>query len=130
MKIPAYNKFGNIRTSGAASKGEAALHEYLLWRQKAGEIRNVRTQQSVYLTDARIQYIADFAYEVRTGYVDKDRFDLWESEWAEFKGFETDTWRIKRRLWMHYGPGRLVVYKGSATKLSQFEVLDPWKKEK
>ena len=52
-----------------------------------------------------------------------------EIYWVEAKGFETDVYRIKRRLWLWYGPGRLEVYKGSAQRVTLFETLVP-KKEK
>lgn len=125
VRLPAYNKYSNVRTSGSASKAEAALHEYLAWREKAGEIRNLKPQQSVYLTNARIQYITDFGYEVLVTL--DNRTQDWVPEWAEFKGLETPVWRIKRRLWMYYGPGPLVVYKGGARSLAQFEIIEPRK---
>lgn len=85
-----------------ASKLEAALFDELHLREKAGEIKDLRDQVSVYLTDARIQYIVDFEY-----------YDLREDQtvWAEAKGFETPVWKIKKRLWKCYGPGRLDVYR-------------------
>ena len=84
------------------SKGEANHHAGLALREKAGEISGLKTQVQVHLTDARILYKPDFFY-----------FDnsLEECVWEEYKGIETPVWRIKRRLWKVYGPGRLrVVY--------------------
>lgn len=69
--------------------------------ERGGQLRDIESQVSVYLTDARIQYIVDFrAVEARTGVV----------EYHEGKGMDTPVWRLKRRLWQFYGPGRLVVW--------------------
>lgn len=76
--------------------------------EKAGEVKDIRQQESVYLTAARIQYIVDFS--------------LWdlklnEKVWVEAKGFSTDVWKIKCRLWQAgYGPGRLHIYRASKSK--------------
>lgn len=101
-------KYGNkkISTAGRSfdSKLESAGYQILLLREKAGEIRNIRQQVSVYLTLARIRYVADYAFEyVKTG----------ERAYAEFKGFKTPVWAIKRRLFEWYGDGPLEIYEGS-----------------
>lgn len=99
-----------------ASKGEANLYDHLCWLEKAGKIRGIRCQVTVYLTEARIMYKPDFAFtEASSG----------ECIYAEFKGFETPEWRIKRRLWEYYGPGRLQVFKGSAESLRMTEEIVP-----
>jgi len=70
----------------------------------------------VYLTKARILYIPDFKV-----------FDhgLGDFSWEEFKGFETDTWRIKRRLWLNYGPGILNVWKANRAGVYLHETIKP-----
>lgn len=118
------SKFKNERTEQAgisfSSKGEAGLHQMLLLMEKAGEVSSIRVQDHVYLTDARILYIADFVvWDVK----------LSETVWIEYKGFETDVWRIKRRLWMHYGPGKLRVYKGQRGGITLKETLDVCRKD-
>lgn len=117
------NRYNNVPTEkngqSFASKAEAALFEYLCLLEKAGEITDIRSQQHVYLTDARILYIADFsAIKVSTG----DRI------WMEQKGFETAVWRIKRRLWQWYGPGPLQIFKGDYRKISLYEEIIPCQK--
>lgn len=111
------NKFGAIRDTRAgrsfASKGEAQLYDYLIVKQRAKEISDLKCQVSVYLTNARILYIPDFSY-----------LEYGEKVWAEFKGFETAIWRIKRRLWKHYGPGRLEVYTKGRIGIMFKEVLN------
>lgn len=99
------HKYGAEKTSHAgysfASKGEARLFDELKLREAAGEISDIQVQDTFYLTAARIKYIADYSYtDCATG----------QRIAAEYKGFETPEWRIKRRLWEHYGPMSLVIY--------------------
>lgn len=102
------------------SKLEAAVFDILCLREKAGEIRNLRCQVHVYLTDARIGYIPDFGYEfVASG----------ESGFTEAKGFEDAVWKIKKRLWRFYGPGPLEIYQGRATKPKLVETIYPVQEE-
>ena len=103
-----------------ASQLEASVFEMLKLLERAGEIKDIRTQVSVFLTDARIEYKADFSYiGVKTG----------ETIYAEAKGYSQPTWELKRRLWQHYGPGLLVVYKGSASRPFIYETIIPIIKE-
>lgn len=99
-----------------ASKLEASLYAQLALEERAGLIKDIQVQDHIKLTDAEIVYIPDFKY-----------FDLKDNEWvwAEAKGMETDTWRLKRRLWMYYGPGKLKVFKGSWSRLVLHEVIVP-----
>lgn len=84
--------------------------------ERGGEIKDLRCQVNVHMTLARILYIADFSYiDVKTGVL----------TFEETKGFETDVWRIKRRLWMHYGLGPLHVYKGQGTRIIHYETITP-----
>lgn len=84
--------------------------------EKAGEIEILQTQDHVYLTDARILYIPDFKIFDKT---------IHETVHVEYKGPETAVWRIKRRLWIHYGPNRLRVYKGSGLRMIVTEEIIP-----
>ncbi len=118
--MSAANHYGSKRVTHAgrsfASKLEAAVFDLLALREKVGEIRNLKCQVHVYLTAARIVSIPDFQFEfAETG----------EIAWAEAKGFETDVWRIKKRLWGHYGPGPLEIWKGRAIKPKLVETVYP-----
>lgn len=99
-----------------ASKFEGALYLWLKLREKNDEIFEIKCQETVYLTDAKIIYKPDFSY-----------FDINSGTriYAEAKGYETSDWRIKRKLWMFYGPGKLEIYKGSANNFKLYETLDP-----
>lgn len=99
-----------------ASALEADLYGYLLMLERQGELCDLRCQPHVFLTEARVEMIPDFvAYDVA----------LSEEVYFEAKGFETDVYRIKRRLWMVYGPGRLRVFKGRVGKLKLTEEIIP-----
>jgi hypothetical protein len=95
-----------------ASKLEAAVYDIL---KSDALIKEIQPQDIVYLTDARILYKPDF----------KCLGQLANVFWVEAKGYETPEWRIKRRLWMHYGPGPLYIYMGSHTRPTLKEVLSP-----
>lgn len=128
--VMAFNRWNKFRSAGQkynsgrskldgysfASQMEAAGYLMLKAREQAGEIVVEKVQDRVFLTDADIEYRPDFKCRV----VATD-----EIFWVEIKGFETTDWRIKLRLWRHYGPGRLDVYKGSAKNLRLYESVIP-----
>jgi hypothetical protein len=97
-----------------ASQLEAAVYQWLQLREKNKEISDLRCQETVYLTKARIISKPDFSF-IENG----------SKRFAESKGFETPEWRIKRRLWEHYGPGPLEIYKGSAKSFRLHETIIP-----
>lgn len=118
LKTAGYHKYGAKRVTHAgmsfASKLEAALYDHLVFLASAGELSDIRCQPHVFLTSARIEYIVDFsALDVKSG----------ELTFYEAKGFETAVWRIKRKLWTHYGSGPLHVYKGRPGSLKLVEVV-------
>lgn len=108
MRFPKYrNQKVTYEGHSFASKLEAAVFQILKLRQTAKEIEIVKHQDHKYLSQARIQYIPDFKiFDYRVN----------DFVWVEAKGFETPEWRIKKRLWSFYGPGRLEIYKGSDKK--------------
>ena len=96
-------KYGNVKTviDGITfdSKAEAKRYEYLSLIQRAGHIRNLRTQVEFELipklvnengkTERAVKYKADFvySYEGTIGFVVED-----------VKGFKTKDYIIKRKL--------------------------------
>lgn len=108
------NKRTKISGRSFASRFEGDLFLMLEHLQKIGEIRDLKCQVSCYLTDARILYKPDFSF-VRDG----------QTVFAEAKGFETAVWRIKRRLWKHYGDGVLEVYKQGRSGPFLSETITP-----
>ena len=99
------------------SRLEGDLYIHLNNLQREGRIRDLRTKPNVYLTRARILIIRDFsAHDV----------DLGKTVYYEAKGFETETWKLKRRLWKHYGPGVLRVYwRSGKMRLKEVEAIVP-----
>ena len=88
---------------------------YLLLKNDP-EVAEVQIKASVHLTRAKILYKPDYKVLGRNGV-----------EWfCEAKGFEDEKWRIKRRLWMHYGPGELRIYHRQGKKgIVLHEVIVP-----
>lgn len=113
-------KFKNIKTEfngrSFASKGEAECYAYLCILERAGERKVLGQQKHVKLSKAQILYIPDFLTE-----------DLHTHEmiYCEFKGFETPEWKIKRRLWMAYGPAKLEIYKKIGGRVTLTETIIP-----
>lgn len=98
------------------SQGHAQCYVMLKLMEKAGDIKILKLEDSVRLSDAKIVYIADFRlYDVK----------MKNEWWGEFKGFETPVWRIKRKLWAFYGPGPLRIYKASGNRVYLHEEIIP-----
>lgn len=99
-----------------ASKGEKGCYSMLKLMELAGEIKILSLQDKVYLTHAKILYKPDFKI-----------MDLVANKvvWVEFKGKETASWGIKRRLWKFYGPGPLRVFKATGSRLFLDEEIIP-----
>jgi len=113
MRLFSKPKYSSKRTvvngSTFDSKAEAAYYIELALLLDKGDLISVELHPKVYLTTSRILYKPDFKI--------KDKFDrVW---YVDVKGFETPVFKIKKRLWKHYGDGclRLVKKSGSTFKL-------------
>ena len=107
LKRTGWNKYGAIRTRDPLdaarsfdSQGEAARANCLRLLQRGGEISDLQFQVTFRLTEAGIGYRADFVY------VEKGRTVA-----EDFKGVETERFRLICRLWRFYGPCLLRVTK-------------------
>lgn len=114
------NKYNNRKETrygiSFASKLEASVYDELKLLESAGQISDLRCQDIVYLTAARIGYRVDFsAHNENTG----------ERWYYEAKGYPTDVWKIKRRLWLQYGPGTLEIWGGTWIKPKVIETIYP-----
>lgn len=118
------NKYGGSQRKKHEHKGlkfdsklEAALFDLLSLRESAGEIHSLTHQPgTVFLSKARIQFRPDFRFvNCKTG----------KTEYAESKGFPNDRWPTKKKLWKHYGPGPLYIYRGTAARLRLDETVTP-----
>jgi hypothetical protein len=114
-------RYGNKRQTCALghshrSKLESAVCQMLQLREKAGELKLLQAEDHVYLTEARIGYIPDFkCQDTKTG----------EIFWVEAKGFANDRWPILKKLWAHYGMGRLEIWQGSHVNPRLVETIVP-----
>lgn len=99
-----------------ASKGEAGLFQYLKALEAKGELKIVALQPNVTLSPFKIKMIPDFLVR----YLNSE-----ELVYVEYKGFETDVYKIKREIWKVIGPGKLVVYKGYGSGLTITETIIP-----
>lgn len=98
-----------------ASKLEAAVYDILYLKMLAEEINNLVTQKRVYLLRTPdIYYIPDFYFEIN---------DV--PHYAEAKGYETPEWKIKKKLWSHFGPAQLDIYQGSYSSPRLVETIKP-----
>lgn len=104
VKKKGTNKYNAMRTAGFGSKLEASVYQLLLFRQKVGEIKDIKQQVSVDLS-CGINWKVDFQFY--------DRIRK-RTMYAEAKGIETERYRICLKLWRGgHGPGPLEIYKGS-----------------
>lgn len=112
-------KFGAIRTNGMSSKLEAAVHQILLIREKAGEISDIQQQCAVDLS-CGIKWKVDFSF--------LNNFSG-EKVWAEAKGVETERYRICLKLWRGgNGPGKIEIWKGDYRRPTCVEIITPTKR--
>lgn len=115
------SKYSNKKTNyggySFASQGERDCYQMLILMEKAGEIDFIQAQCKVHLLPG-INYIADFKI------FDKK---LKEFVWVEYKGFETEVWRIKKKIYAVHGAGRLRIYKGYGLRITLVEELIPRK---
>lgn len=112
-------KYGNKRSEVHGqwfdSKLEGDTYLMLLELFDQGLIRSIERQQTIKLTRAQIGYRVDFVIE------DKDGNLLG----VESKGLETDTWKIKKKLYRFYGPFPLQIYIRKGKKIVLDETIIP-----
>lgn len=115
-------KFGNTTTVGChygfshRSKLEAAVCQLIWLREKAGEIQHLQHEVHVYLTRARIGYVADFkCRDVKSG----------GEFFVEAKGYANDRWPTIKKLYKFYGPGTLEVWTGTHRRPVLSETIVP-----
>lgn len=125
MKYGSYNN-KKVECDGYsfASKLEASVYSILKNKENIGEITDLKCQEQVNVCcndkdcphDKKVIYKPDFSFtEVSSG----------EKAFAEAKGFASEVWPLKKRLWKHYGKGRLDIYMGSHTRPFLKEIIIP-----
>ncbi len=121
MKVIVYgrkkSKYNAEKTGdGFPSKLEASVYNILHLREKAGEVIDIKRQDTVNLF-GKIRWKVDFSFiEVRSG----------ERVWAEAKGVWTKDGRQKYQMWKDgLGPGRLEIWQGNYRNPILSEVVIP-----
>jgi len=114
-------KIGNTRSTCALnhshrSKLESSVCRILQFRESAGDIKILQVEDHIYLTRARIGYVADFKCQfIATG----------ELFWVEAKGYANERWPMKKKLYKFYGPGPLEIWVGDYKKPVLSETIYP-----
>jgi len=100
------------------SQLERSVGEWLAARQMNGEISDLRFQVQVKLTRAAVGWRIDFSY------IENGRL-----YYHETKGFGSEPYKIKLRLFRVYGDAPLRISKGSAARHKIVETVYPsdWK---
>lgn len=120
-------KYGNVKTHGCPygfthrSRLEAAVCQMNFDQERAGEIEHLEHECRIDLTDSKIGYVADF--KLRN--VNAPGMEPGEIFFREAKGAETNIWRLKKRLYRNYGPGKLEIWGGYHTRPYLQEVIIP-----
>lgn len=116
----AINKFGARRTDGFASKLEAAVHQILRLREKAGEISDIQR--------GRVELTCGITWNVDFNFIDKTSG---KRVWCEAKGVETERYRLCLKLWRGgHGPGLLEIWKGNWRRPTLVEIVKPQRRKK
>lgn len=116
-----FNKFGRKRVEKAGitfdSKAESSVHDILLLREKAKELKITGIHVRVIIDpEADIRWVADFQC-----------LDLLTNEiiFIECKGFETPEWRLKLKIIRARFPFKVEIWKGSYKKPYLDEIIIP-----
>ena len=112
-------------TNGFPSKLESAVYDILTLRERAGEIKEIRRQHVVELQggarDTRITWAIDFSFiDCKTD----------EICFAEAKGFATEIYKLKLKMFRFKPHGRLEIYGGDYRRPKLIEVIEgaAWEK--
>lgn len=97
------NKYKAERTAlGFPSKLEETHYADLLYREKAGIVRDIERQARVQLTPG-VAWKCDFkCFDIALG----------REVWEESKGVVTERFSVIKQLWPDFGPGLLRIYIG------------------
>lgn len=117
-RIKGYQKTAD----GYGSKLEQAVGNLLILREKAGEVRNIKRQVPVVLQDGprevKITWRVDFGFEFKDG-------ETWVPSIAEAKGFETEIYRLKLKLFRANPKCRCEIWKGTYRNPKLVELIEP-----
>ena len=84
--------------------------------ERAKEIKILKNQPNVFLTEARIRVIPDWLiYRVRSN----------EEIYIDFKGYDGQSWLRNRKLWKFYGPRPMEVWRRNGNRFVLSETIIP-----
>lgn len=92
------------------SKAEGEYYLFLKKMEELGRIAIIELQPKVYLTKSKILYKPDFKI-----------LEDGQEVYIDVKGMQTPVFNMKKRLWRHYGAGKLRLVK---KRSGGFELLD------
>lgn len=111
------SKYGAVRSGGFGSKLEHAVHELLKLRERAGEISDIKCQQTIVLQDGprevKISWRVDFSF-LEDGAL----------AFAEAKGFPTESYSLKLKLFRGTRKEKLYIYKGTHLRPTLAEIVN------
>jgi hypothetical protein len=107
-------KYGNKKTMVNGHKFDSILESEVYIYLLADKTEVLDFQPKVHMSEAGILYKPDFRCR-KNGKV----------FYVEAKGFETAVWKLKKRLWMSYGPSDLHVYKSNGKGIYLSDTLVP-----
>lgn len=100
-----WSKYKVVRTNcgkhSHMSKAESECCSFFQLLEKAGELEIISSQPNVFLTAAKIRIIPDWLIRYKDG----------REVYADYKGYEPQSWRRNRKLWQHYGPKPMEIWK-------------------
>lgn len=89
-------------------------YEYYLHLKTVLKINNIEVHPKTFLSNAKISYSPDFLF-----------YENDKKIYVDFKGFQTPVFRLKRKLWQHYGDGILRLVKKTRSGFILVEEIDP-----
>jgi hypothetical protein len=122
VSVLLFNKYKAVRTHcglhSHMSKGEAEFCNVLQLEERAGVTRIVKLQPNVLLTEAKIRIIPDWLVFRIKSVVEEEQI------YIDFKGYDSQSWKRNRKLWKHYGPAPMEVWKKNSKGFYLHEVIN------
>lgn len=113
-----YNNVASTCSYGHShrSRLEGAVCQMIYFREKAGELKLLQVEATVYMTEAKYKYIPDFkCLDLKTN----------QEIYIEAKGFANPRWPTTKKLWKFYGLGPLEIWGGTHTRPVLIETIIP-----
>lgn len=108
-----YSKYKNVKKVIAGIKFDSKLEsEYYEFMKEKG-IEVLEFQSKIYLTKSRILYKPDFMIE-----------EDGKNVYIDVKGMQTPVFNLKKKLWKHYGPARLILVKKNGAGWYYSDIID------